>query len=289
MRTLRNIRIRRRQSERTTSIPIASISARWRRCCLRCRSTTPPVMWRSTPMWRLRTSNLAPTAPSRSPNVSLSRPDDNKPSSANLTGDIKLNGNAAMQDRSSSTSAGGHATATVHANSLQPLSANYTVNIDNVQCGGVRAEPSRGRASEQPRDERNAGAAPELAVKVKATSSERRPREHRVHGSERCRPRCWQAAQSSNHSSWALSMARSRRAEPRCSATQPKFALNLSAHECRYQERAAVATLQVGRHDSRHPRCAAAGLGQRRQARCDQADADGQRPRRRCATANWSG
>ncbi len=104
--------------------------------------------------------------------VSLTRPDDQKTLVSDLSGDIKLNGNAGDVGPLKFNLGGGHATATVHANSLQPLSANYMVNIDNFNVQEF--------APKRPADEHLTNLAmngtvvqrPELAVKVNATSSE---------------------------------------------------------------------------------------------------------------------
>jgi hypothetical protein len=104
--------------------------------------------------------------------VSLSRPDDNRSLVNNLSGDIKLNGNAADAGPLKFDLGSGHATATLHATSLQPLSANYVLSIDTIKL--VEFAPKR------PPDEHLSNLAlsgtvaqgAELSVNVKASSSE---------------------------------------------------------------------------------------------------------------------
>ena len=104
--------------------------------------------------------------------VSLTRPDDQKTLVSALGGDVKLNGNAGDVGPLKFNLGSGHATATVHANSLQPLSANYLVSIDNFNVQEF--------APKRPADEHLTNLAmngtvlqrPELAVKVNATSNE---------------------------------------------------------------------------------------------------------------------
>ncbi|HLX37969.1 MAG TPA: AsmA-like C-terminal region-containing protein [Candidatus Binataceae bacterium] len=104
--------------------------------------------------------------------VAVSRPDDQKILVSGLTGDIKLDGNAGDVGPLKFNLAGGHATASVHADSLQPLSATYTISIDNLNVQEF--------APKRPADEHVTNLAmngtiaqhPDLAAKVKATSSE---------------------------------------------------------------------------------------------------------------------
>jgi uncharacterized protein involved in outer membrane biogenesis len=105
--------------------------------------------------------------------VSLSRPDDKKTLFNNLAGNIKLNGNAADAGPLKFDLGGSsHATATLHANSLQPLNANYAINLDTIKVADFA--PSR------PSDEHLNNLAmngtvvqgEEIAVNVKASSSE---------------------------------------------------------------------------------------------------------------------
>jgi uncharacterized protein involved in outer membrane biogenesis len=104
--------------------------------------------------------------------VSLSRPEDKKTLVSNLSGDIKLNGNAADAGLLKFDLGSSHATATLRANSLQPLNANYALNLDTIKVADFA--PSR------PSDEHLNSLAlngtvvqgEELAVNVKASSSE---------------------------------------------------------------------------------------------------------------------
>ncbi len=104
--------------------------------------------------------------------VSLSRPDDKKNLVKNLSGDIKLNGNAADAGPLKFDLGSGHATATLHATSLQPLSANYVLSIDTIKVAEF--------APKRPADEHLSNLAlngtvtqgAELSVNVKASSSE---------------------------------------------------------------------------------------------------------------------
>ena len=104
--------------------------------------------------------------------VSLSRPDDKKNLVKNLSGDIKLNGNAADAGPLKFDLGSGHATATLHATSLQPLSANYVLTVDTIKVAEF--------APKRPADEHLSNLAlngtvaqgAELSMNVKASSSE---------------------------------------------------------------------------------------------------------------------
>ena len=104
--------------------------------------------------------------------VAVTRPDDQKTLVSGVTGDLKFNGNAGDVGPLNFNLGGGHATASLHANSLQPLSANYTVSIDNFNVQEF--------APKRPADEHLTNLAlngtiaqrPDLAVKVNGSSSE---------------------------------------------------------------------------------------------------------------------
>lgn len=104
-------------------------------------------------------------------NVSLSRPGDNKSHVSNLSGNIRLDGNALDAGPLKFDFAGGHATATVHATSLQPLSATYALKMDVLKVAELA--PSR------PADEHLSNLVlngtlaqrEELSVEIKATAS----------------------------------------------------------------------------------------------------------------------
>ena len=104
--------------------------------------------------------------------VSVTRPDDQKTLLSAVSGDVRLNGNAGDLGPLKFNLGGGHVTATVHANSIQPLSANYIVNIDNFNVQEF--------APQRPADEHLSNLAlngtiaqrPDLTVKLNATSSE---------------------------------------------------------------------------------------------------------------------
>ncbi|HVN27656.1 MAG TPA: AsmA-like C-terminal region-containing protein, partial [Candidatus Binataceae bacterium] len=104
--------------------------------------------------------------------VAMSRPGDSKNLISDLTGDIKLNGNAADAGPLKFNLGSGHATASLHARSLRPVSADYVLNIDTLKVSEFvtkRADDEHltnlamnGTISQQP----------ELAVSVKGASSD---------------------------------------------------------------------------------------------------------------------
>ncbi|HLI78901.1 MAG TPA: hypothetical protein VKV03_02900, partial [Candidatus Binataceae bacterium] len=104
--------------------------------------------------------------------VAVTRPDDQKPLVSGVTGDIKLNGNAGDVGPLKFNLASGHATATVHANSLQPLSANYTVSIDNFNVQEFAPKRSADEHLTNLAMNGTIAQRPDLAVKVNASSSE---------------------------------------------------------------------------------------------------------------------
>lgn len=104
--------------------------------------------------------------------VSLSRPGQQKAMVDNLSGDIRLQGRAADAGPLKFDLGSGHATLSAHANSIQPLNANYNLGIDNLKL--VEFVPSR------PADEHlnnlavngTVSQANELSVNAKASSSD---------------------------------------------------------------------------------------------------------------------
>ena len=104
--------------------------------------------------------------------VALTRPGDQKSLVSALTGAIKLNGNAADAGPLKFNLGSGHATATVHAQSLQPLEADYVFNADTIKVAEF--------APKRPEDEHLSGLAvsgsiaqpPELSVSAKGSASE---------------------------------------------------------------------------------------------------------------------
>jgi hypothetical protein len=104
--------------------------------------------------------------------VALSRPGDSKNLVSDLSGDIKVNGDAADAGPLKFNLGSGHATATLHARSLQPLSADYALNVDAIKVSEF--------APKRPDDEHLNNLAvsgtlsqtPELALSIKAASSD---------------------------------------------------------------------------------------------------------------------
>ncbi len=70
-------------------------------------------------------------------NVSVTRLGDSKPMVSGLSGDIRLNGNAADVGPLTFSLGSTRATATVHANSLQPLNAAYSLSADSVHLADL--------------------------------------------------------------------------------------------------------------------------------------------------------
>jgi uncharacterized protein involved in outer membrane biogenesis len=104
--------------------------------------------------------------------VSLSRPNQQKAMIGNLSGDVRLQGRAADAGPLKFDVGSSHATLTLHANSLQPLNANYNLGVDNLKL--AEFVPSR------PPDEHlsnlavngTVSQAGELAVNAKGSSSD---------------------------------------------------------------------------------------------------------------------
>ena len=104
--------------------------------------------------------------------VALSRPGESKNFVSDLTGDIKLEGNAADVGPLKFDLGGGHATATLHAKSLQPFNTDYVLKVDRIKVSEF--------APKRPDDEHlnnlalsgTISQAPELALSVKAASSD---------------------------------------------------------------------------------------------------------------------
>jgi uncharacterized protein involved in outer membrane biogenesis len=104
--------------------------------------------------------------------VALTRPGDQKSLVSGMTGDIKLNGNAADAGPLKFNLGSGHATAIIHAHSLQPLRADYEFSADTIKVSEF--------APKRPDDEHlsnlalsgSIAQAPELSVSAKGSASE---------------------------------------------------------------------------------------------------------------------
>ena len=70
-------------------------------------------------------------------NVSVTRSGESKPIVSGLSGDLRLNGNAADVGPLTFSLGSTRATATIHANSLQPLNAAYSLSADSVHLADL--------------------------------------------------------------------------------------------------------------------------------------------------------
>jgi uncharacterized protein involved in outer membrane biogenesis len=103
--------------------------------------------------------------------VSLSRPSDKNSSVDNLNGDIRLVDRGLDAGPLKFDFGGGHATATIHANSIQPLNASYNLSIDTIKVANF--------APDRPADEQLSNVTVtgtmaqggELSVNAKVTAS----------------------------------------------------------------------------------------------------------------------